>query len=135
MPRSSKTTAPDALVPVMFKLPAIDAQTVAICGEFNNWTTDTTHLEHAPDGSWSASVDLEPGRSYRYRYLLDGTNWENDWEPDAYEPNAYGGHDSVVVVPAALPAGPPKRISRARTPAPPQDSPKRISRARTDAAA
>jgi 1,4-alpha-glucan branching enzyme len=134
MPRTPKAASPAAPVPVKFELPAIDAELIALCGEFNDWATDATLLEHAPDGSWSVSVNLEPGRSYRYRFLLDGMNWENDWEADAYESNAYGGHDSVVVV-AALPETPPKRVSRPRAVAPSEDSPKRISRARTDAAA
>ena len=50
------------------------------------------------DGSWQATVALEPGRSYRYRYLLDGQRWENDQQADRYEPNPLGTVDSVVVV-------------------------------------
>ena len=49
------------------------------------------------DGSFRVAVALEPGRSYRFRYLLDGTRWENDWAADAYVPNEYGGDDSVVI--------------------------------------
>jgi len=47
---------------------------------------------------WLATVALEPGRSYRYRYLLDGQRWENDRQADRYVPNALGSIDSVVVV-------------------------------------
>jgi hypothetical protein len=41
---------------------------------------------------------LEAGQQYRFRYLVDGERWENDWAADAYLPNAYGGEDSVVTV-------------------------------------
>jgi hypothetical protein len=44
-------------------------------------------------------VALEPGRSYRYRYLIDGEYWENAWKADGYVPNPYGSDDSVIVVP------------------------------------
>ena len=36
------------------------------------------------------------GRRYRFRYLLDGRRWENDWEADDYVDNDHGGQDSVV---------------------------------------
>ena len=49
------------------------------------------------DGGWRAIVALEPGRAYRYRFLLDGERWENAWYGD-YVSNAYGADDSVVVV-------------------------------------
>jgi hypothetical protein len=41
-------------------------------------------------------MSLEPGRRYRYRYLADGERWINDWAADDYQPNPYGGDDSVV---------------------------------------
>jgi hypothetical protein len=89
-------TAP---VDVTFTLPAeVQAGTVALCGEFNDWSAGDTRLERGSDGSWQATIALEPGRSYRYRYLLDGQRWENDERADRQVPNALGSIDSVVVV-------------------------------------
>lgn len=86
-------------VDITFTFPAgVHADTVALCGEFNNWSAEDTQLERGSDGSWRAIVALEPGRSYRYRYLLDGERWENDRQADHYVPNALGSTDSVVVV-------------------------------------
>jgi hypothetical protein len=86
-------------VDVTFTLPAeVDAETVALCGDFNGWSADEIRLERAGDGTWRATVALEPGRSYRYRYLLDGERWENAWQADRYVQNPYGSVDSVVVV-------------------------------------
>jgi hypothetical protein len=88
-----------AAIDVTFTLPAeVEAGTVALCGEFNNWSAQHIRLERGGDGSWQATVALEPGRSYRYRYLLDGERWENAWQADHYVPNSYGSTDSVVVV-------------------------------------
>ena len=42
------------------------------------------------------TVTLDSGRRSRYRFLVDGERWENDWAADAYAPNEYGGDDSVV---------------------------------------
>jgi hypothetical protein len=97
-------SAPDELAPtghveVTFTLPAeVRADSVALCGEFNQWSAEALQLERGIDGMWQATVALKPGRSYRYRYLIDGERWENDWRADRYEPNPYGSADSVVVV-------------------------------------
>jgi 1,4-alpha-glucan branching enzyme len=86
-------------VDVTFTLPAdVPAGTVALCGEFNEWSADDIRLARGSDGSWRATVPLEPGRSYRYRYLLDGQRWENDRRADRYVPNPLGSTDSVIVV-------------------------------------
>jgi hypothetical protein len=85
-------------VDVVFSLPAdVKADRVALCGEFNDWSVESTTLAHQVDGSWSVTVPLVPG-TYRYKYLLDGETWENGSDADRYEENAYGTLDSVVEV-------------------------------------
>jgi len=98
-PAQTGDGAGTAPVDVTFTLPAeVQAGTVALCGEFNDWSAGDTRLERGSDGSWQATIALEPGRSYRYRYLLDGQRWENDEQADRQVPNALGSIDSVVVV-------------------------------------
>src|SRR4051794_12082628 len=75
---------------------AVQADQANLCGEFNSWGTDTHPMQRKADGGFELTLPLEPGRSYRFRYLLDGVRWENDWAADDYVPNAYGGDDSVV---------------------------------------
>jgi 1,4-alpha-glucan branching enzyme len=82
---------------VTFKLPAeVEAQTVNLCGEFNNWDTSSHPMKQLKDGSFSLTISLEPGQEYRYRYLTDDKRWENDWKADAYLPNQFGSEDSIV---------------------------------------
>ena len=99
-PDTSTTSATKAsTVDVAFTLPAeVEADSVALCGDFNDWSAETISAERADDGTWQVTVALEPGRSYRYRYLLDGERWENARQADRYAPNAFGSVDSVVVV-------------------------------------
>ena len=86
-------------VDVTFTLPSeVGAGHVALCGDFNNWTAGNIALNRGGDGSWQTTVPLEPGHSYRYRYLLDGERWENAWQADRYEPNPFGSTNSVVIV-------------------------------------
>ena len=85
-------------VDVVFSLPAdVKADRVALCGEFNDWSPESTALGHQDDGSWSVTVPLAPG-TYRYKYLLDGETWENGSDAARYEENAYGTLDSVIEV-------------------------------------
>ena len=82
---------------VTFNLPAdVNAQTACLCGEFNDWDQSSHPMKRGKDGSFSLTISLKPGRQYRYRFLLDGERWENDWAAEDYAPNALGSEDSVV---------------------------------------
>lgn len=82
---------------VTFRLPGgIAAQTVALCGEFNDWDPTTHPMIRRKDGSFSLTLSLPAGRSYRYRYLLDSTQWTNDSTADASVPNPFGAEDSLI---------------------------------------
>jgi len=84
---------------VTFELPAeIGAETAILCGEFNEWNETAKPMKQGKDGSFTQTVSLKPGQSYRFRYLLDGERWENDWEADDYLLNPFGGDDSLVQV-------------------------------------
>ncbi|MDJ0755684.1 MAG: isoamylase early set domain-containing protein [Ardenticatenaceae bacterium] len=84
---------------VTFKLPAeVSAEQATLVGEFNDWDETANPMKRLKDGSFSAQVSLAAGQTYRFRYLLDGERWENDWEPDGYSPNNHGTEDSLVKV-------------------------------------
>jgi hypothetical protein len=86
---------PPTTVRRTFRLPASVGERVALVGELNGWSPTANPMRR--DGDWfTTTLDLEPGRIYRYRYLVDGERWENDWAADAYVPNAFGTEDSVV---------------------------------------
>lgn len=92
--------AADAAAPglaVTFRLPAaVRAHTAHVCGEFNGWSTSADPMDRLDDGSFELTRVLPVGQRWHYRYLLDGSRWENDWGADHYAPNAFGDHDSVV---------------------------------------
>ncbi len=84
---------------VTFELPSeIEADTVALCGEFNEWDPQCHQLKRRKDGRYWLTVSLESGKHYRFRYLLDGEKWENDWAADGYVANEFGVENSVVAV-------------------------------------
>ena len=84
---------------VTFVLPkeAVEnAETVAVLGDFNNWQNGVL-LAKQKDGSFKTAVELEKGRSYEYRFLINGEKWENDWAAQAYAPTPFGNYNSVVI--------------------------------------
>ncbi|MCB9423060.1 MAG: isoamylase early set domain-containing protein [Ardenticatenaceae bacterium] len=84
---------------VTFKLPAdVDAKTAVLCGDFNDWDQSDAPMKQLKDGSFSVTVSVSAPQTYRFRYLLDGERWENDWEADGYAPNEYGTDDSILEV-------------------------------------
>ena len=85
-----KFVAPEAL--------AKEAKKIYLAGDFNDWKFEKTLLRKQKNGSFSATLDLNPGIEYQYRYVLDGERWENDYDADKYVPNAVGVENSVVVV-------------------------------------
>jgi len=86
-------------VRVTFVFPGeIWAESVHLVGEFNDWDRESLPLRRPRqgDGNWEISLDLERGRSYEFRYLVNGETWVNDCNADDYVPNPYGGSNAVV---------------------------------------
>jgi 1,4-alpha-glucan branching enzyme len=107
-----KIREPGGTASVTFTVdPRVDARTAAVCGEWNGWSPTADVMRHGADGGFSVTVELEVGRAYRFRYLLDGVRWENDWAADAYLPNSYGEDDSVVDL-TALATAPPSAAKK-----------------------
>jgi hypothetical protein len=97
---------------VTFDLPAeLDIEQAAVVGEFNDWSEAADPMSTDSGGRWTATIPLEPNRSYRFRYHLGNGRWENDWNADHYVGNDFGGADSVVVVPEEPTAPPPAKAA------------------------
>ncbi len=83
---------------ILTKGMAKSAGSVSLVGEFNGWDTSANPMKQQKDGSFNVTLNLEKGREYQFRYLLDGAIWENDDAADKYVPTQYGHDNSVVVV-------------------------------------
>lgn len=86
---------------VTFTLPkeaVHSAQKVHIVGDFNDWKKKASPLKKLKNGSCKITLDLECGREYQFRYLLDNTTWENDWNADKYVSSVYHGAENSVVI-------------------------------------
>jgi hypothetical protein len=82
---------------VTFELPQeIEAESASLCGEFNEWDPAKNPMTRRKNGRFSTTVSLKTGRAYRFKYMLDGVYWENDWSADGYVPNDFASEDSLV---------------------------------------
>ena len=127
---------------VTFLLPAeivAGATEGLLLGEFNNWNKENGFsLRKYKDGSMKTTVELEAGKSYEYRYLLDGGRWVNDASASTYQPVfGLGVENCVVEVAAEAPvqeakaektAKPAKAAKKAEAPAPVKPAAKKVSK-------
>lgn len=95
-----------------------DVSRAALVGDFNGWSTTATEMRREGD-DLSATLALRCGTRYRFRYLIDGERWENDWAADDYEPHhdPGGGDVSVVDLGAGAVADPAADLRHADGPA------------------
>jgi 1,4-alpha-glucan branching enzyme len=75
-----------------------EAKHVALVGEFNGWNEASTPMKKSKEGVFSATIELETGREYQYRYLVDGSNWVNDDSADKHVATPLGNDNSVIVL-------------------------------------
>lgn len=104
---------------VTFTLPkeaAEGAKEVKLLGDFNDWSWETGTPMKAGKKEYTATLELETGKSYQFRYMLDQHRWENDHAADMYVPNEFGGDNSVVIL-AATPAPEKEATTTKKAPA------------------
>jgi 1,4-alpha-glucan branching enzyme len=76
---------------------AQSAQNIALVGDFNSWDAQATPMSALKSGEFSAVVELDTATpEYQFRYLYEGSRWENDWDADGYATNGVDGENSIV---------------------------------------
>jgi 1,4-alpha-glucan branching enzyme len=77
--------------------PALAPAPAALPAEFNGWQPVRSPMAKLAPGIWRYIVrDVKPGR-YRYKFLVDGTQWIPYPDNSNQEPDGYGGVNSIVV--------------------------------------
>ena len=75
-----------------------NAKVVNIVGEFNDWNNSHTFMKKLKNGSFVITVDLETGREYQFRYLINKHTWINDDEADKLVSSGFTGSDNSVII-------------------------------------
>ena len=83
---------------ITFSLPIDQVdQAVSVVGDFNNWNPYAHPLKKRSNGTRSVKVELEPDRSYRFKYLAEDGSWLTDPDADIID-NGMSGVDCIVSV-------------------------------------
>jgi predicted flap endonuclease-1-like 5' DNA nuclease len=87
---------------VTFVLPkesfhAESAHIVKVLGEFNNWNWEEGLTMKPAKEAFQASIKLDAGKSYQFRYVVEGQGWLNDPAADRYVPSPFPGIDNSVI--------------------------------------
>jgi 1,4-alpha-glucan branching enzyme len=95
---NKKPSKKEGFVAVTFEISStMWAERVNLVGDFNDWdTTATPMTRNRSNANWKVTVDLKTDERHRFRYLLNGHEWLNDWHADDHIENPYGSYDSVV---------------------------------------
>jgi 1,4-alpha-glucan branching enzyme len=84
---------------ISFRLDAADASganTVQLLGDFNNWDKSSEPMTSLKTKDFTETLELETGKTYQFRYLINGSVWKNDPQADYFEANSFGEENSVV---------------------------------------
>ncbi|WP_375750178.1 isoamylase early set domain-containing protein [Vibrio sp. HN007] len=82
-------------VEVTFEWPQGEEGSVAIAGDFNEWTAEPMKLNKKKK-AFSFKTRLPKEDSFQFRYLIDGDTWENDPAADDYVRNSFGSDNSLI---------------------------------------
>ncbi|MFK0571407.1 isoamylase early set domain-containing protein [Endozoicomonas sp.] len=80
---------------VTFEFAQNGVQSVSLVADFNQWQPVTMKY-HKKEKTFRAKVKLPKNKTFHFRYLLDGADWENDHQADDYVANPFGSDNSVV---------------------------------------
>ena len=70
---------------VIFEIPgSIWVDQIHLVGDFNGWDREGLPFQRNVRGDWQVEVELELGREYRFRYLVDGAHWRSDSHADGH---------------------------------------------------
>lgn len=93
-----RSSAQGDTIIVTFEIPStVWAERINLVGDFNQWDHDSLPFRQNRENNWYVELELEQGREYRFRYLINGDYWGYDWRADKHLPGADGCCDSVVI--------------------------------------
>jgi 1,4-alpha-glucan branching enzyme len=83
---------------VTFEIPGtVWADRINLVGDFNDWDRENLPFRHNREDNWYVKVELDRGREYRFRYLINGDYWGYDWHADKHVLGDDGSSDSIIV--------------------------------------
>ncbi len=101
LPMSREHSSDKTRCLVTFWLPggvAPGATSVAVAGSFNDWSLDRHPMKRLDNGDFSLALELEAGKEYEFRFVIDGVRWENAWNADKYVWSDHAQCENSVII-------------------------------------
>lgn len=89
-------TSSGGVTPVTFTYVSSRAMSVAVAGQFNNWS-GAQMQPTGIDNTWSVTIPIAQG-TYGYKFIINGTSWQMDAANSYRIADGYGGYNSRLVV-------------------------------------
>ena len=85
-------------VRVTFKLPVDRAMNSAfVVGSFNDWNPERHPMKlDNTKRYWTRNISFKPGEIVEFRYLVDGSEWYNDEQADAFVATPFFSENGVL---------------------------------------
>jgi 1,4-alpha-glucan branching enzyme len=80
---------------VTFEFTRADVTSAVLVADFNDWQAIEMKFNKKAN-VFKTKVRLPKNGIFHFRYLLNNTEWENDYKADQYLPNEFGTENSVV---------------------------------------
>ena len=96
MPISKQYLKSKPVCKVTFTVPAKEASSVSVAGEFNEWNTEAVQLKKLKNGTFKGTVDLPKDKRVEVKYVVDG-QWTNESEAHGYQWNDFAAAENSVL--------------------------------------
>jgi len=86
---------------VTFELPVTEnnvEKDIRVVGDFNDWNWEAAPTMSKSENSYTAHIELSPGKKYEYRYLINNEYWANDNIADDYAPSPCDEVNNCVLI-------------------------------------
>ncbi len=100
MPIAKKFLKSKDICKVTFQLPKgvmPEAKKVAVVGSFNHWDRNKDLMKQLKSGIFKLHMDLETGKTYEFRYLIDDQFWFTDEDADYLVPTKVSNEQNGVL--------------------------------------
>jgi len=75
-----------------------EAQSVSVVGDFNGWDNSAHIMKELKNGTFKTTIELERGKEYQFRYLINKAKWTNDQEADKYAASPFSDAKNCVII-------------------------------------
>jgi len=83
---------------ILFSFHDDQAQSVALCGDFNDWSCDDVMFARTEHGLWQAEIPCQPAGDYCYKFLIDGVRWTEDPSQRLKTDDGLRGFNSLPII-------------------------------------